>query len=983
MRVSTNCVLSCVTVAGCLAAVLVVGDRAVADPCGMVPPYNFNQAAPPSLARVGQQRTYAFHKDGVETFVIRPAFAGKVEEFGMLIPFPEPPAIRKVPDDIFEHITSAVDPPEVKVSVSKVGRHFKSSHSVADRDHKGKRQGLQIKGKRDIKVVLEEAVGMYDVAVLEAGSPDALERWMTSHAYQFPKGMEEVCKEYIQDGWCFVAVKTGVSSKSSVNPRPGQRNVEAGLPRDATFDGHVQAMGFRFHSDKLVLPMRLSTYNEGDLNNTVYVLSDHASRIAGVPEEMVKRQIPGEQLYRNLTGPLAVRHTSGEIEKLKSRERGKIAKMRDPSPYLEHARDLFASDLLSVGHRDLTLNYEKEEKRLQEIGARLGMYGTYLDSLHSDMLSRHRERIAERALKSLEGMTLTIIEGEYPRDVLAKDNLHFEKYVMRSHHNNRGKYDANTRKAGSSRNGTLYPDRLPSRVSKAPTEKHSASIWTSAWALVAGLGMVVALRRRRRVRTTSAVAFLAILLSLSWTHVVSAEESAAADTTVSEEPTEDAQLKKQIRALLKQLEDPSQVESIVDQLREIGNPAIERLEYTARSAREWPVRGWAIIALAEIGTEEADQTLQDIVDNRRQPELTRSWALAARVRHTASLEEIEQLLPDIITFPVVSRTLFSRLQREMEPIELFELTLSNPDSRYRQLVGPYLGLYSNATLLDLMFDAESADIRQLAAKNYSLGSGAASAMKARLEQEFTLEEVLHLALQDREYARALGPAVVLYPAPELVDLAFSAENSNVRSIAARYLSQSPNVVEAVKEHFNDGQTAEDLITLADRGGSLRDAIGPLIVSYPPEELIATLLTAENQNIRRSAAGYLASKPEEEHPAVAQELAKQLAIDESAKSVPWGDGPLFLPSLNYTEDTSRALVTPLVEWHVWCGIRTSTTEQRKIDQALTGGTLLDSGGYTETRSRSGNTYDWLKVWASVHGNQRAKAMADKHRQLARE
>ena len=87
------------------------GAVAMADPCGMVPPIYVGQ--PPVLARVGEQQTYVFYKDGIETFVIRPGFTGDVDTFGMLIPFPTPPAIRKVPDNIFSQVAAAVDPPEV------------------------------------------------------------------------------------------------------------------------------------------------------------------------------------------------------------------------------------------------------------------------------------------------------------------------------------------------------------------------------------------------------------------------------------------------------------------------------------------------------------------------------------------------------------------------------------------------------------------------------------------------------------------------------------------------------------------------------------------------------------------------------------------------------------------------------------------------------------------------------------------------------
>ena len=142
---------------------------------------------------------------------------------------------------------------------------------------------------------------MYEVAVLEAGSPAALKRWMDDHKYQYPKGMDKACQDYVNDGWCFVAVKTKVGQKKLVDPRPGQRGVDPNLPSGASFDGHVQAMGFRFKVDKMVVPMRLSTFNEGDLHNIVYILTDTPCRIDKIPTEFVKRQIAIRQ-SNNSTG---------------------------------------------------------------------------------------------------------------------------------------------------------------------------------------------------------------------------------------------------------------------------------------------------------------------------------------------------------------------------------------------------------------------------------------------------------------------------------------------------------------------------------------------------------------------------------------------------------------------------------------------------------------------------------------------------------
>src|SRR5688572_23439266 len=67
-----------------LAFALVPLSFAAADPCGMVPPIYIQ--GPSAITRVGDQITYVFYKDGYETFVIRPGFNGKVEEFGMLVP---------------------------------------------------------------------------------------------------------------------------------------------------------------------------------------------------------------------------------------------------------------------------------------------------------------------------------------------------------------------------------------------------------------------------------------------------------------------------------------------------------------------------------------------------------------------------------------------------------------------------------------------------------------------------------------------------------------------------------------------------------------------------------------------------------------------------------------------------------------------------------------------------------------------------------
>merc|ERR1712072_672316 len=87
----------------------------------------------------------------------------------------------------------------------------------------------------EVRVLKEEAVGMYQVAVLQAGSSGALKKWMDKNGYKYPTGMDEVTNEYVAIQWCFVAVKATVGQAPGVEPKPGMRDVNPKLPDGASF----------------------------------------------------------------------------------------------------------------------------------------------------------------------------------------------------------------------------------------------------------------------------------------------------------------------------------------------------------------------------------------------------------------------------------------------------------------------------------------------------------------------------------------------------------------------------------------------------------------------------------------------------------------------------------------------------------------------------------------------------------------------------
>ncbi len=429
---------------------LVILAQVKADPCGMVPPIYIGNQSP--ITRIGLQKTYVFHKDGVETFVIRPGFSGKVDNFGMLIPFPNPPELRKVADNTFEQIANAIDPPEVVVDLRPRPEQAlaRAGGAVLPR----RTAGLSMK-KSSIQVLKEEAVGMYEVAVLSAGSVEALKKWMDKNSYKYPDGMDAVTADYISEGWCFVAVKTKVGDRGAVNPQPGQRRVKPDLPDGSVFDGNVQGMGFRFKSDELVVPMRLSAFNKGELRNVVYLLTDGPRKIRAIPEEYVVRQVSGIDLFNNVTRPLPLRIIGGAEGNIPEYRRRELVKERDPEPKNGIAKELFASDLLAVFDGTLTLGHEEQEKELLKIGEHFDLRGPDLDRKNSSVLKTEREKTVASGLELLKSMTLTVVDGEFPREVLAKENLTFANYRMPRNRNNTLNYDANRFGPGAKKEGTL------------------------------------------------------------------------------------------------------------------------------------------------------------------------------------------------------------------------------------------------------------------------------------------------------------------------------------------------------------------------------------------------------------------------------------------------------------------------------------------------------------------------------------------------
>jgi hypothetical protein len=651
-----------------LASLLIglTASSVLADPCGMVPPVYVGNDVP--IARVGEQKTYVFFKDGVETVVIRPGFEGKVEEFGMLIPFPAIPDLRKVSDNIFPHIAAAIDPPEIVIDMRIQLFSFRSRRLPANASRPISRFGGLALAKDQVRVVKEEAVGMYEVAVLEAGSAAALKKWVDEHGFQYPKGMDDACNDYVKQGWCFVAVKTKVGQKSGVDPRPGMRKVDSSLPDGFTFDGNVQAMGFRFKVNQLVVPMRLSTFNEGDLHNIVYILGDKPLKIRSVPEEYVVRQIPGAQLLKNVIDPLPLRIIGGTVSSLQPFQKQNLKQRRDPSPHNGAAKDLFAADLLAVKEGRLTHPHEEVEKMLLAVGERLSLRGPEIDKLNEASLKAERDETVKQGLEGLKGMTLSVIDGSFPREVLASRNLTFSPYKMPGRRNKREFYDAKTLKPAAVQPGTIHYGTVSwngSQNGNPAGKSFRADALTSHGSRPMGTSLALAICSclfigARRGGGKNIVALLlagGLIAGLFGAIETAVAQDKSQKNAADKEPTN--------LELIDKLGEPKTAAAAAEKLIARGKSVVPDLLGEALEGNNMVLRGWAIVCLSEIGGKDVEKRLTEMYQDKKQSMLVRTWAAAGMVQLAKSSDDLLKLANLIPQFPALGRPIGLRLVAEL------------------------------------------------------------------------------------------------------------------------------------------------------------------------------------------------------------------------------------------------------------------------------------------------------------------------------
>ena len=129
--------------------------------------------------------------------------------------------------------------------------------------------------------------------------------------------------------------------------------------------------------------------------------------------------------------------------------------------------------------------------------SRLDLRGPEIDKLNEAALKEDREKIVKEALAELKSLTMTVVDGNFPREVLAQQNLTFTKYTMPARRNKSEFYDAKLLGPATKKQGVLkYGEVSFVEPPTGPNAFRPANIALTAALSCLLIGAVVTIRRK-------------------------------------------------------------------------------------------------------------------------------------------------------------------------------------------------------------------------------------------------------------------------------------------------------------------------------------------------------------------------------------------------------------------------------------------------------------------------------------------------------
>jgi hypothetical protein len=160
---------------------------------------------------------------------------------------------------------------------------------------------------------------------------------------------------------------------------------------------------------------------------------------------------------------------------------------RNPAPHNGVAKHLFASDIIATNVEGYSLPHEETEKELLRIGEHFGLRGPEIDKVMEQVSREQSEKFVAESLPVLKDLTLTVVDGDFPRQVIASQNLKFSNFSMAASRNNRERYDTKRHapavKLGGIRVSSL--DQVPDYSFDRASLQIGKRVWTPMIAIAA------------------------------------------------------------------------------------------------------------------------------------------------------------------------------------------------------------------------------------------------------------------------------------------------------------------------------------------------------------------------------------------------------------------------------------------------------------------------------------------------------------------
>jgi hypothetical protein len=191
----------------------------------------------------------------LESFTVQPKFEGNALDFGMVIPTPTQPKLHEMPRDFFKSLA-------VYTILKK--REFPHSKLLPYTELASARLAATYGGgvpktatyRRPSVVVLEAGVvGSLDYKIISAGRADDLYQWLKDNRYHYA-GDEATLNFYVQKEWVFTVMK--------IDTMQMKKN------KDGTFTGEVTPTQFKFTSQKLVYPLKITQLSVKDKTEALF-----------------------------------------------------------------------------------------------------------------------------------------------------------------------------------------------------------------------------------------------------------------------------------------------------------------------------------------------------------------------------------------------------------------------------------------------------------------------------------------------------------------------------------------------------------------------------------------------------------------------------------------------------------------------------------------------------------------------------------------